>query len=79
LATKRNLAAAGLVEVLEVDGRQSRQFLDPALSEPHPGLALDRIASVAVAAARALQRTQLAQPVRVAAYNRPHSGNGSSY
>jgi hypothetical protein len=58
--------AAGLVEVLEVHRGQGSELLDLALSEPNAGLAADRIARVLVAAARALQRAQLAQPVRVA-------------
>ena len=54
------------VEVLEVDRGEPGEFLDLAFAEPHAGLALDRVGGVSEAAARALQRRELAQPVRMA-------------
>jgi hypothetical protein len=54
-----------LIEVLKVHRRHAGELLHLALSEPHPGLALDRLDRAVEAAARALQRAQLAQPVRV--------------
>ena len=61
----RGRRAPGRIEVLKVHRGEPSELFDLAFSQPLPGLATDRIDRVIEAAARGLQRGELAQPVRM--------------